>query len=326
MEEDCCYTLSKQGYIKRMPASTYRAQKRGGRGVNAQNLKDEDYVKNLFIASTHDYVLFFTNTGRVHRRKGYQIPEASRTARGTAIVNILPLEQGEKVTAMVLTRTFDEDSYLMMVTKKGTVKRLAMHTIFTARKAGIRALTLDEGDSLISVLKTCGNDKIMIVTKQAMGLCFDENDVRPMGRDALGVRGIRLEGDDTVIGAELYEEGKDLLAVTENGYGKRTAVDEYLRSSEDGTKMPQKRGGKGLKAYHITEKTGLLAGVRVVCDQDDVMLIEDGGVIIRMAASDINVYKRDTQGVIVMRIAEENRVISVEKVEREDEEEAEVEA
>ncbi|MFI3313341.1 MAG: DNA gyrase subunit A [Eubacteriales bacterium] len=323
VEEDCCYTLSNQGYIKRMPASTYRAQKRGGRGVNAQNLKDEDYVKSLFIASTHDYVLFFTDAGRVHRRKGYQIPEASRTARGTAIVNILPLEQGEKVTAMVLTRTFDEDTYLMMVTKNGTVKRLAMNTIFTARKAGIRALTLDEGDKLISVLKTNGEDKVMVVSKNAMALCFDENDVRTMGRDAAGVRGIRMDDGDRVIGAELYAENKELLAVTENGYGKRTAVDEYLRTSEDGEKTPQKRGGKGLKAYHLTEKTGLLAGVRVVDENDDVMLIEDGGVIIRMAASDINTYKRDTQGVIVMRVAEGNRVISIERVDREEEEEIE---
>ena len=237
-EEDCCYILSSQGYIKRMPASTYRAQKRGGRGVSAQNLKEEDFVRSLVLASTHDYVLFFTNTGRVHRRKGYRIPEASRTARGTAIVNILPLEPGEKVTAMLPTREFD-DSYLMMVTRGGTVKRLSMESIHTARKAGIKALSLDEGDELISVLKTSGQDQILIATREGMALCFDENDVRPMGRDALGVRGIRLDEGDQVVGAELYAGGKQLLAVTENGFGKRTAVEDYLRLGEDGGNFRQ---------------------------------------------------------------------------------------
>ena len=317
-EEECCYTLSRQGYIKRMPASTYRTQRRGGRGVNAQNLKEEDYVRSMVTASTHDYLLFFTSTGKVHRRKGYRIPEAGRTARGTAIVNILPLEPGEQVTAMLATREFGEDSYLFMVTRNGTVKRLVMESIHTARKAGIRALTLEEGDKLISVLKTSGSDQILICTKDGMALCCDENDVRPMGRDAQGVRGIRLEDGDRVVGAELYQEGKQLLAVTENGYGKRTNVEEYLRTGEDGTRQPQKRGGKGLKAYNLTEKTGPIAGVRVVCDDDDVMLIEDGGVMIRMAASDINIYKRDTQGVIVMRIDEGNRVIALERVEKEE--------
>ena len=323
-EEDCCYTLSSQGYIKRMPASTYRAQKRGGRGVSAQNLKEEDFVRSLVLASTHDYVLFFTNTGRVHRRKGYRIPEASRTARGTAIVNILPLEPGEKVTAMLPTREFD-DSYLMMVTRGGTVKRLSMESIHTARKAGIKALSLDEGDELISVLKTSGKDQILIATREGMALCFDENDVRPMGRDALGVRGIRLDEGDQVVGAELYAGGKQLLAVTENGFGKRTAVEDYLRLGEDGERQPQKRGGKGLKAYRITEKTGPVAGVRVVSDEDDVMLIEDGGVIIRMRASDINIYQRDTQGVHVMRLEDGSRVISIERVDREEPEQTEEE-
>ena len=319
-EEECCYTLSRQGYIKRMPASAYRSQRRGGRGVNAQNLKEEDCVRSLFIASTHDYLLFFTSAGRVHRRKGYRIPEAGRTARGTAIVNILPLEPGETVTAMLPTREFDGDSYLLMVTRNGTVKRLAMDAVYTARKAGIRALTLDEGDRLISVLKTTGRDKVLICTKNGMALCFDENDVRPMGRDALGVRGIRLDEGDRVVGADLYQEGRQLLAVTENGYGKRTAVEEYLRTGDDGVRQPQKRGGKGLKAYNITEKTGPIAGVCVVGDEDDVMLIEDSGIMIRMAASEINVYKRDTQGVIVMRVEEGSRVSAVERVEKEEDE------
>ena len=321
-EEECCYTLSRQGYIKRMPASTYRTQRRGGRGVNAQNLKEEDVVRSLFIASTHDYLLFFTSAGRVHRRKGYRIPEAGRTARGTAIVNILPLEPGETVTAMLPTRDFADDSYLLMVTRNGTVKRISMASVYTARKAGIRALTLDEGDRLISVLKTGGSDRVLICTRNGMALCFDENDVRPMGRDALGVRGIRLEEDDRVVGAELYQEGKQLLAVTENGYGKRTAVEEYLRTAEDGSRQPQKRGGKGLIAYNLTEKTGPVAGICVVSDEDDVMLIEDSGVMIRMAASDINVYKRATQGVIVMRVDDGCRVSAVERVEKDEEDPA----
>lgn len=286
--------------------------------MNAQNLKEEDYVKSLFIASTHDYLLFFTNMGRVHRRKGYRIPEAGRTARGTAIVNVLPLEPGERVTAMVPTREFDSTHFLMMVTRRGTVKRLSLESIHTHRKAGIRALTLEEGDELISVLKTNGQDQLMICTRLGMVLCCAETDVRLMGRDALGVRGIQLEGDDSVIGAELYEEGKQLLAVTEKGFGKRTPVEEFLRMGENGARGPQKRGGKGLKGYLLTEKTGPVAGVRVVSDEDDVMLIEEGGVVIRMAASDINVYRRGTQGVIVMRIGEGSRVIAIERVDKEE--------
>jgi DNA gyrase subunit A len=319
-EEDCCYTMSEAGYIKRMPVDTYRSQKRGGRGISAQSLKDEDYVKSLFIASTHDYLLFFTNRGRVHRRKGYQIPEASRTARGTAIVNILPLEQDEKVTAMVLTRTFDDNECLMMVTRNGTVKRLRLDAINTARKAGIRALTLDEGDELIAVLKTDGHQNILIATRNGMAICFDENDVRPMGRDAAGVRGIRLDDGDYVVGATLADTSKCLLTVTEKGYGKRTAVDEYLRGGEnDDTRQPQKRGGKGLKNYNLTEKTGKVAGVCLVSDDQDVMLIADDGTIIRMAASDINTYSRVAQGVIVMRPDEGSHVIAVETTDREEE-------
>ena len=200
-EEDCCYTLSNAGYIKRLPVDTYRTQRRGGRGVSGQSLKEEDYVKNLFIASTHDYVLFFTNTGRVHRKKGYLIPEAGRTARGTNIVNILPLEQGERVTAMLLTREFTDHEYLMMVTRGGTVKRIRLDALYTARKAGIRALSLDDGDELIAVLKTNGSDNILLATRQGMAICFAETDVRPMGRDAAGVRGIRLDDGDEVVSA-----------------------------------------------------------------------------------------------------------------------------
>ncbi len=319
-EETCVFTISNHGYVKRMPVDTYRTQSRGGRGVNAQNLKDEDFVKSLYVASTHDHMLFFTDRGQVHHRKGFQIPEASRTARGTAMVNILPLEQDEKVTAVVITRDFYEDEYLMMVTRKGTVKRLPFIALNTRRKTGIRAITLDEGDQLINVIRTTGDDNIILATRNGMAICFNENDVRPMGRDAVGVRGITLTGDDYVIGAEKAEEGKTLLTVTTNGFGKRTEMQEYLRTGAEGEKVAQSRGGKGLKNYNITAKTGKIAGCRVVDEKDDVMLIENGGVIIRIPASTINVYKRDVQGVIVMRIGEGNEVVSVERVAPEEEE------
>ncbi len=318
-EETCAFTLSKEGYIKRMPVDTYRTQSRGGRGVNAQNLKEEDYVKSLNIASTHDHMLFFTDLGRVHHRKGYQIPEAGRTARGTAIVNVLPLEQGESVTAMVITREFDDNEFLMMVTRNGTVKRIPFVALKTNRKGGIRAITLDEGDHLINVIRTNGSDNILLATREGMAICFNENDVRPMGRDAAGVRGISLMGQDFVVGAEKCQEGKTLLTVTENGFGKRTELTEYLRTGPGGEKLPQGRGGKGLKNYNITSKTGSVAGCCVVGESDDVMLIENGGVIIRIPASSINVYKRDVQGVIVMRIEEGNQVVAVQSVEAEEE-------
>ena len=313
-EEDCCFTLSNQGYVKRMPVDTYRTQSRGGRGVNAQNLKDEDYVKSLNIASTHDHILFFTNIGKVHHRKGYQIPEAGRTARGTAMVNVLPLEPGETVTAMVVTREFDDNEFLVMVTRKGTIKRIPFIALKTNRKTGIRAITLDEDDHLINVIRTKGDDNIVIATAQGMAICFAETDARPMGRDASGVRGISLSGSDYVVGAEKYEEGKTLLTVTENGYGKRTELSEYLRTGPDGQKIPQGRGGKGLKNYNITAKTGSVAGCCVVGENDDVMLIENGGVIIRIPASDINIYERDVQGVIVMRIEEGNQVVGIQGI------------
>ena len=319
-EETCCFTISNQGYIKRMSVDTYRTQGRGGRGVNAQNLKEEDYVKTLNVASTHDHILFFTDTGRVHHRKGYQIPEAGRTARGTAMVNVLPLEQGETVTAMVITREFNDEEYLMMCTRKGTVKRIPFVALKTNRKGGIRALTLDEGDHLINVIRTGGNDNIILATREGMAICFNENDVRPMGRDAAGVRGIMLTGEDYVVGAEKAEEGKTLLTVTERGFGKRTELIEYLRTGPEGEKMPQSRGGKGLKNYTITPKTGMVAGCRVVGEGDDVMLIESGGVIIRIPASDVNIYKRDVQGVTVMRVDEGNVLVSMERIEKVEEE------
>ena len=319
-EETCAFTLSKDGYIKRMPVDTYRTQSRGGRGVNAQNLKEEDYVKTLSIASTHDHILFFTDSGRVHHRKGYQIPEAGRTARGTAIVNVLPLEPGESVTAMVITREFNEDEFLVMATRNGTVKRIPFETLKSNRKAGVRAITLAEEDHLINVIRTHGDDNILLATAKGMAICFSEQDIRPMGREAAGVRGIRLEEGDYVVGAEKAETGKTLLTVTVNGYGKRTELEEYLRTGADGERTAQSRGGKGLKNYNITAKTGDVAGCRVVGETDDVMLIENGGVIIRIPANSINVYKRDTQGVIVMRIEEGSQVVAVERVEEESQE------
>ena len=315
-EEACCYTLSNAGYIKRLPVDTYRSQRRGGRGISGQTLKDEDYIKNLFIASTHDYLLFFTNLGRVHRRKGYLIPEAGRTAKGTNIVNILPLENGERVTAMLLTREFTNNEYLMMVTRNGTVKRLQLDEAYTARKAGIRVLNLDEGDELIAVMKTSGADNILIATRNGMSICFSEQDVRCMGRMATGVRGIRLSDDDCVVAAAVAEPGKCLLTVTERGYGKRTQIEEYLRGDS-----VQSRGGKGMRGYRLTEKTGLVAGAAVVSEEDDILLIESGGVVIRMPASGVSVYRRDTQGVIMMRVEDGNRVIAVQRTEASEDEE-----
>ena len=319
-EEQCVFTLSHAGYIKRVPASTYRAQKRGGRGVTGQSFKEEDFAESVFSASTHDYILFFTSLGKVHRKKGYQIPEAGRTAKGTNIVNILPLEPGETVTAGITVHEFDDDN-LMFVTKQGTVKRVLLSSLNTARKAGIRALTLNDGDELISVMKTNGENNILLATRDGMAICFNEADVRVMGRDAAGVKGITLSDGDEIVGAGIAEPGKQLLTVTELGYGKRTELTEYMRLDETGERRPQQRGGKGLKNYNITAKTGRIAGIAIVSDEDDVMLIENGGVLIRMAATDINVYKRDTQGVILMRVEEGNRVISIERVDPEQEEE-----
>ena len=321
-EEQCVFTLSHAGYCKRVPASTYRSQKRGGRGVTGMTTKEEDFVEGVFTASTHDYILFFTNLGKVHRRKGYQIPEAGRTAKGTNLVNILPFEPGEKVTAGITVHEFDED-YLVFVTRNGTVKRLELASLNTARKAGIRALTLSEGDELIAVMKTDGKQDILLASANGMVICFNENDVRVMGRDAAGVRGMMLDAGDYVVGAGIASRGKQLLSVTECGYGKRTEIEAYLRLGEDGQRRPQNRGGKGLKGYNITAKTGRIAGVAIVDDADDIMLIENGGVLIRMAAADINIYGRDTQGVILMRLEAGSRVISVDRVDREPEEPAE---
>ncbi len=321
-EEECVYTLTNGGYIKRMPASTYRAQRRGGRGIMAMTTREEDYVETVFTASTHDYILFFTNYGRAFRKKGYLIPEAGRQARGTNIINIIPIETDEKVTAMIRFREFDEEVYLVMVTRGGTVKRMRMAELKNIRNVGIRALTLDDDDELISVRETDGNQKILIATHDGMAICFCETDLRPMGRTAMGVRGIRLRKGDYCIGAARTREGGSVLTVTENGYGKRTPIDEYLRgvSCESGEKMAQNRGGLGLKNYNITKKTGRVAAVKVVDDNDDILIISDDGTIIRTAASDISTYSRATMGVKLMRIGDDARVISIARTEKEDDE------
>ncbi len=315
-EEECVFTLTAGGYIKRTPASTYRTQRRGGKGITAMSTKEEDYVDTVFTASTHDYILFFTNKGRVHRKKGYQIPEAGRIARGTNLVNILPIEQEEKVTAMIHLREFPEDRYLVMVTRRGTVKRIQLSSIHTARKAGIRCITLEEGDELICVRETDGDRAILIVTHDGMAICFKETDVRCMGRDAAGVRGISLREGDYVVGAARAKHDHQVLMITENGYGKRTEMDEYIRA--DG---PQKRGGLGLKGYNVTDKTGPVVGVKVVSDSDDVLVINDAGVIIRMAVSGISTYGRTAQGVKIMNLEEGVKVISFARTDHEEEEE-----
>ena len=317
-EEECVFTLTAGGYIKRVPASTYRTQKRGGKGITAMATKEEDYVETVFTSSTHDFLLFFTNKGKVHRKKGYQIPESGRTAKGTAIVNVLPLEAGEKVTAMIHLRQFPEDWYLVMVTRKGTVKRIQLSAIFTARKAGIRCITLDPDDELIAVRETDGEQAILIATHNGMTICFQEDDVRCMGRDACGVMGIRLRQGDYVIGAARAKYDHHVLMVTENGYGKRTEMDEYIRG--DG---PQKRGGYGLKGYQVTDKTGPLVGLKVVNDGDDILIINDAGVIIRMECAGINSYSRSAQGVKLMNLDEGVKVISIARTDHEEEESAE---
>ena len=315
-EEECVYTLTHGGYIKRLPASEYRAQGRGGKGIRAMATREEDYVETVFTASTHDYILFFTSFGRVYRKKGYQIPEAGRAARGTNIVNILPVEPGEKVSAMLHVREFG-DMYIFMVTRSGTVKRLPLDAIKNIRKTGIRALSIAEDDELITVRLTDGKQNILIATHEGYAICFDENDVRPMGREAAGVRGIKLREGDYVVGAGRAGGGTALLSVTENGYGKRTELDEYLRGG-DGERQPQSRGGMGLKNYNCTEKTGFVADVKVVREDDDLLIVADDGTIIRTAASGVSVLGRATQGVRIMRPNPGAKVISVARTERED--------
>ena len=315
-EEQCVYTLTHGGYIKRMPVSEYRAQGRGGRGIRAMATKDEDFVDTVFTASTHDYILFFTSKGRVFVKKGYNIPEAGRNARGTNIINIIQTENGEKISAMIRGRGRDDDGYLVFVTKRGTVKRMEQSALKNIRSNGLRAIILDEGDSLISVLQTTGEENIFIATYNGMAVCFNESDLRPLGRNAMGVRGIRLREGDYVVGAGNSLAGEAVLTITEKGYGKRTLLSEYSIHG---------RGGIGIKNYQVTDKTGGIADVKMVNPGEDILVISDDGTIIRMAVDHISVLGRSTQGVRIMRLAEGSRVISIERTEREQsEDEAEV--
>ncbi|HIW16192.1 MAG TPA: DNA gyrase subunit A [Firmicutes bacterium] len=315
-EEECVYTLTHGGYIKRTSASAYRAQHRGGRGINAMATREEDYVETVFTASTHDHILFFTDAGRVYRKKGYLIPEAGRAAKGTNIVNIIQVEPGEKVTTMMHIREFDENVYLVMGTRLGTIKRMSMSALRNIRSAGIRALRLDEGDELIDVRITDGSQNILMATRDGSSICFSENDVRPMGRDASGVRGIKLREGDWCVAMARMRPGATVLSVTENGYGKRTSVDEYMRGGE-----VQRRGGMGIKNYQVTEKTGPVCAVKVVNEDEDLLVISDDGTIIRMPVADVSVYGRQTQGVRLMKVSEGSRVISIARAEHEEEEE-----
>ena len=317
-EEQCVFTLSHGGNIKRVPVDEYTAQKRGGKGVRAATLRDEDYVDTVFTASTHDYILFFTNRGRCYRKKGYLIPEAGRTARGVNIVNFIQVEKDEKVNAMLHVREMDDDSFLVFATRSGTVKRMPLSALRNIRTSGIRALTLDEGDELINVMRTDGSRNILLATHNGQAICFAETDVRPMGREAVGVRGIRLKDGDWVVGAEIAQPDADVLSITENGYGKRTPAADYIRGGEE----PQHRGGSGMKNYNITDKTGPVAAVKVVYDTDDVLVVSDDGVIIRMEAAGISELGRATQGVRIMRLSEGARVISVALTDRAESEDA----
>ena len=303
-EEQCVFTLTQAGYIKRTPASEYTAQSKGGMGKKGITTREEDYVVDVFTASTHDYILFFTDTGKVYRKKGYQIPESGKAAKGTNIVNILQVEQGERIQAMIHTRSIEDDGrFLFMVTRNGTVKRLPANTLKNLRNNGIRALRLEEGDQLIAVRETDGSQKILIATHDGMAVCFDENDVRPMGRDAVGVRGIRLRQGDYVVGAARAKVNHAVLAITENGYGKQTPVEDYRITN---------RGGLGIKNYMVTDKTGPVVGIKVVDGTEDLLLVTQAGILIRTPVDSIRTAGRATQGVIVMRFKEEgDHVISL---------------
>ena len=317
-EEKVCITLTHLGYVKRVPVDTYRAQKRGGKGITGLTTRDNDFVKNMIMTSTHDYLMFFTNTGKAHRIKAYEIPEATRTAKGTPVVNFLNLLQRERVTAVIPIKEFAEDRFLVGVTKDGIIKKTALANFDTNRKTGLIAMNLKEGDQLIDIRETSGNNNVIIVTKHGKCISFSEEDVRPMGRIAGGVRAIKLEKDDEVVSMELVEPGQELLVVTEKGYGKRTKVEEY---------KIHVRGGKGLLTYDKTKfkKTGQLVGAMVVDDDDDVMLINSNGIIIRMQAKEISRLGRATQGVKIMNVADDVNIIALAKVAREDELEKEIE-
>ena len=315
-EEQCVYTLTRNGYIKRTPVSEYAAQSKGGMGKKGITTRDEDYVCDVFTASTHDFIMFFTDTGKVYRKKGYQIPESGKAAKGTALVNILQIETDERVQAMIHYRpseeTDDSRLQLTMVTENGTVKRVAVSAFRNLRQNGIRALRLDEGDRLVSVLETDGQSRVLIATYDGMAVCFDENDVRSMGREAVGVRGIRLREGDRVVGAARAVDGCQVLSITERGFGKQTPVEEYRVTN---------RGGIGIKNYMVTDKTGGVVGMKVVDGSEDILLITQSGIMLRTAVENIRSAGRATQGVIVMRFKEEgDRVIAMALTDKEEEE------
>ena len=309
-EEQTVITLTHFGYIKRMPIDTYKSQRRGGKGITGLSTREEDFVTQIFTASTHDTILFFSNKGKLYRLKGYEVPEAGRTAKGTAIVNLLSLDAGEKISAVIPIQNFAEGKYLLMGTKNGLIKKTALTEYDSSRKNGLQGITLKEDDELISVKLTDGEDNVVLVTRNGICITFDEKDVRPIGRTAQGVIGIRIDEDDEVIGMESVIRGgkATLLAITENGFGKRTETDEY---------RVQQRGGRGVITYKITPKTGKLVGVKVVNGDEDVMLITDKGTIIRMKVEEISVLGRSTQGVTLMRTTDGGKVVSIEILEPE---------
>ena len=308
-EEDIVITLTHGGYIKRLPVDTYRSQKRGGRGVTGMGTKEEDFVEHLFVATTHHNILFFTNRGRVYRLKGYEIPEASRTAKGTAIVNLLALENAEKVTAVIPIKEFSNRRYLFMATKNGTVKKTELMEFDTPRRTGLIAIVLDEDDDLIDVKLTNGEMNVVLGTRQGMAITFKETDVRPMGRLTRGVRGILLDSDDDdiVVGMDTVKKDGELLTVTEEGYGKRTSIEEY---------RVQTRGGKGIINNKITDKTGQVVGIKVIRPGQEIMLITGEGIVIRFDATEISLISRNTQGVRLMRTDDKDKVVAMAAVEK----------
>ena len=304
-DEQTVVALTHFGYIKRMPIDTYKSQRRGGKGITGIATREEDFVKQIFTASTHDTILFFSNKGKLYKLRGYEIPEAGRTAKGTAIVNLLRLDNGEKISAVIPLQNFAEGKYLLMATKNGLIKKTALNEYSSNKKTGLLAITLKEDDELIDVRLTDGEDNVVLVTSKGMCITFDEKDVRPVGRSAQGVLGIRLDKDDFVIGMESIIGGKNatLLAITEHGFGKRTELEEY---------RVQNRGGKGVITYKITPKTGNIVGIRIANGDEDVMMITDKGTIIRLNVSEVSVLGRSTQGVTLMRTNDGGKVVSIE--------------
>ncbi len=314
--EECVFTLTKAGYIKRMPISTYRAQHRGGRGITGMTTKEEDVVCDMFTAATHDTIIFFTEKGRAYRARGFEVPESGRTAKGTNLINILPLEQGERVTSMIPVKEFTKGSYMVMATRNGTIKKTAMTEYANIRKNGVNAIILDEGDELVTVAKTDGNSDILLATHNGKAIKFSEKDARPMGRVTKGVRGIRIDSDDYLVGMTIAAKGTTLLTITDNGYGKRTDFDEYRL---------QNRGGRGILNYNITQKTGKICAVKAVEDDNDLMLITSDGVVMRTAISEISKLGRTTQGVRVVRLADGIKVIDIALADKDDDDEQEQE-